>query len=486
LLPPLGARVGSAQGRWILTATILGASLAGIDSSVVNVTLPAIGRDLGASFAALQWTVTGYTLSLASLILLAGGLGDRYGRKRVFLIGITGFTVASVLCAIVPSIQILVLARVLQGIGGALMTPAGLAILQSTISVDERPRAIGVWSGFSGVSTVVAPFIGGWLVQLGGWRWIFLINVPIAVLGLLVTVRHVPETRDDSVTRMDWSGSLLAVAALAAATYTLTALPRSMARFSWSYVSAVVAIVAAVGFVWYERRSEKPMLPKPLTRSRPFVAINVVTFLAFGAIGVFSLIFTIALETVSGYSPAKAGSTLLPVTIITLALSGSSGRLATRIGPGPQLAIGPALCAIATLQAMRITSDTNYWTVVMPLECLFGIGLATMVPPLTSVALSSVPGEHTGIASAVNNAVSRGAALLWIAALPPIVGLTGASYARADLFLPGYRLACLVCVVALVAAGGVAATVFRGHVVTHRHLHLHAHVAATLPHPLCR
>ena len=485
-LPPLGLRITASQGRWVLTATILGSSIAGVDSSVVNVTLPAIGRGLGASFAALQWTITGYTLSVASLILLAGGLGDRYGRRRMFLIGIAGFTVASVLCAIVPSIQLLVGARVVQGVGGALMTPASLAILQSTITVDERPRAIGIWSGFGGVSTVIAPFIGGWLLDLGSWRWIFLINVPIAALVLVVTVRHVPETRDDSSTRMDWSGSILAVVALAAATWALTALPTHVAAFSWSYVGAIVAIVAAVGFVWCEKHSASAMLPGCLMRSRAFVAINVITFLVYGAFGVFSLIFTIALETVSGYSAAEAGSTLLPITVITLALSGSSGKLATRIGPGLQLTGGPILCALAALLALQISPGTNYWTVVIPLECVFGLGIAVMAPPLTSVALSSVPGEHVGVASAVNNVVSRSAALLWIAALPPLVGLTGMSYTHAALFVPGYRKACIVCAAALIAAGVMAGTVFRSHVIAHRHLHLRAHVAPTLPQPLCR
>jgi EmrB/QacA subfamily drug resistance transporter len=485
-LPSPGLRITASQGRWVLIATILGSSIAGVDSSVVNVTLPAIGRGLGASFAALQWTVTGYTLSVASLILLAGGLGDRFGRRRMFLIGIAAFTAASVLCAIVSSIQMLVCARVIQGIGGALMTPASLAILQSTITVDERPRAIGIWSGFGGVSTVIAPFIGGWLLDLGTWRWIFLINVPIAALVLVVTVRHVPETRDDSATRMDWSGSLLAVVTLASATWALTSLPTHVAAFNWSYVAAFVAIAAAVAFVWCEKHSASAILPGCLMRSRAFITINVITFLVYGAFGVFSLVFTIALETVSGYSPAEAGSTLLPVTAITLALSGSSGKLATRIGPGAQLALGPALCAFAALLALQISPATNYWTVVLPLECVFGLGIAVMAPPLTSVALSSVPGEHAGVASAVNNVVSRSAALLWIAALPPIVGLTGASYTSAALFLPGYREACVICAVALIAAGAMAGAVFRSHVVTHRHLHLHAHVAPTLPQPLCR
>jgi EmrB/QacA subfamily drug resistance transporter len=470
----------SAQGRWILVATVLGSSIAGIDATVVNVTLPDIGRDLGASFASLQWTVTGYTLSLASLILLAGGLGDRYGRRRIFLIGVAVFTLASVLCAVVPDVGSLIGARILQGVGGALMTPASMAILQSTIASDDRPRAIGTWSGFAGIAGGLAPFVGGWLLSVGSWRWIFLINVPVAVIVLLVSRRHIPETRDDTSSGMDWGGSALAVVAFAAATYALTAIPETPGG-PLALASAVVAVAAAAGFVWYERRTTSPMLPSSL-RSTPFVTINVITFIVYGTFGVFSLIFTIALQTVSGYSPAKAGSTLLPITIISLALSPSSGKLAARIGPGPQLFAGPALCGVAALMALQVDADAGYWTVVIPLECVFGLGIAAMVAPLTSVALSSVPAEHVGVASAVNNAVARSAALLWIAALPPLVGLTGASYTRSDAFLPGYQLICVICAVAMFVASAIAGAVFRSHTPCDRQRLF----ARSLPHPLCR
>lgn len=481
-LPRLaGVPLRSAQGRRILVATVLGSSIAGIDASVVNVSLPDIGRDLGASFASLQWTVTGYTLSLASFILLAGGLGDRYGRRRIFLIGVAIFTLASVLCAVVPDVGSLIGARILQGIGGALMAPASMAILQSTIASEDRPRAIGTWSGFAGIAGVLAPFVGGWLLSMGSWRWIFLINVPVAVIVLLVSVRHIPETRGDRSSSMDWGGSALAVVTLAAATYALTAIPGNPSG-PWASASAVVAVAAAIGFVWYERRTTSPMLPAFLMKCRPFVTINVITFVVYGAFGVFSLILTIALETISGYSPAKAGSAFLPITIIALALSGSSGKLAARIGPGVQLTIGPALCGVAALMALRISPDTDYWTVVIPLECVFGLGIAAMVAPLTSVALSSVPGEHVGVASAVNNAVARGAALLWIAALPPLVGLTGDTYTQSEAFLPGYQLICIISAVALFVSSAIAAAAFRGHTPCDRHL-LFAH---PLPHPLCR
>lgn len=474
-----GVPVRSARGRWILVATVLGASLAGIDSSVLNVTLPDIGRDFGANFASLQWTVTGYTVSLASLIMLAGGLGDRYGRRRIFLLGVTSFTLASVLCAVVPDIGSLIGARVVQGIGGALMSPASMAILQSTIASADRPRAIGTWSGFAGIAGALAPFIGGWLLSIGSWRWIFLINVPVAVIVLLVSVRHLPETRNDESSGMDWGGSALTVVALAAAAYALTTLPANPSG-PWAVASALVAVAAAIGFVWYERRTPSPVLPALLMKSRPFVTINAITFIVYGAFGVFALMSTIALETVSGYGPAKAGSTLLPITIISLALSASSGKLAARIGPGLQLTIGPVLCGVAALMALQISPDTGYWNVVIPLECVFGLGSATMVAPLTSVALSSAPVEHTGVASAVNNAIARIAGLLWIAALPPLVGITGTAYTRSEAFLPGYRLICVICAVALFVSGAIAAAVFRGHGPCDRHPQF------AVPHPLCR
>ncbi|SEF20636.1 drug resistance transporter, EmrB/QacA subfamily [Amycolatopsis pretoriensis] len=458
LARPVSVPVRSRQGRRILVATVLGAGIAGIDASVVNVALPEIGRDLGASFASLQWTVTGYTLSLASLILLAGALGDRYGRRRIFLAGVAVFTFASVLCAAVPDVGSLVGARILQGVGGALMAPASMAILQATIAPGDRPAAIGTWSGFAGIAGALAPFAGGWLLSLGSWRWIFLINVPVAIVVLVISLRHLPETRDDGSSGMDWGGSALAFASLAAVTYALTVLPADPSR-PWGLVSAVVAVGAGGGFAWYERRTTSPMLPATLTKSRPFVTINVITFVIYGAFGVFSVIFTIALETVAGYSPAEAGSTLLPITVLGLALSRFSGRLAARIGPGPQLAIGPVLCGTAALLTLRVGPETGYWSVAVPLECVFGLGTATMVAPLTSVALSSLPGGHVGVASAVNNTVARAAGLVWLAGLPPLVGLTGDSYTQAEAFLRGYRPACVICAVAMFVSGAIAAAV---------------------------
>jgi EmrB/QacA subfamily drug resistance transporter len=445
----------------------------------MNVALPFIGRDLRADFSQLQWTITGYTLSLAALILLAGALGDHFGRRRVFLIGVTGFTVASLLCAAAPGIDVLIGARSIQGIGGALMTPASLAIIQSSFRAEDRPRAIGTWSGFTGVASVVAPFVGGWLLELGTWRWIFVINLPVAAALILIAVRHVPESRETDPAPMDWTGSLLAVVALAAVTYVLTTVPGQRSASAGSVAAVAIALGASGAFVRHERRSAAPMLPAAVFRSLPFAAAILVTFFVYGAFGAFSFVFTVALETIAGYSPVRAGSTLLPITIIALLLSGPSGQLSARIGPRLQITAGPLLCAAAALLAVRVSAHTGYWTTVIPLECVFGLGIAAMVAPLASTALSSVPAGHAGVASGVNNAVSRAAALLWVAALPPLVGLSGSSYASAAALRGGYQEICLICAGAL-ALGGAIAAVTLGH---RRRHPLADIVPPRLPHP---
>src|SRR5712692_8576970 len=409
-------RYRSAQGRWVVAAMILGSSVAGIDSTVVAVALPAIGRNLHAGFQDLQWTVTSYTLTLASLILLAGSLSDRWGR-RVFLAGLGWFTLASVLCAAA------------QGIGGALMTPASLAIIEAAFQPGDRTRAIGTWAGFSGVSSAIAPFLGGWLLQAGSWRAIFLINVPVAAAVAWATRRHVPESRDTSASgRADWPGALAGVAALAAATYAIVVLPGGGVRSPGFTAAAVLAVASSAAFAVTERRGSHPVLPPAIFRPARFRAANAVTFVVNGALGGCAFVFIPALEIVAGYSPVAAGSALVPVTVVTLLLSGASGQLAQRIGPRPQLVAGCVLCTVASMLAVRVGPDAGYWTVVLPVAVLFGLGLASLLPPLTATAMNTAPDSLAGLASGVNNAVARVAGLLWIAALPPITSLTGAAY----------------------------------------------------------
>jgi EmrB/QacA subfamily drug resistance transporter len=451
-------RYRSARGRWVVAAMILGSSVAGIDSTVVAVALPAIGRNLHVGFQALQWTVTSYTLTLASLILLAGSLSDRWGRRRVFLVGLGWFTLASVLCAAAPSIGWLIAARAVQGIGGALMTPASLAIIEATFAPGDRTRAIGTWAGFSGVSAAIAPFLGGWLLQAGSWRSIFLINVPVAAMTAWTTRRHVPESRDTSLSgSADWPGALAGVTALAAITYAIIALPGAGVISPQFAAAVVLALLSSATFAVTERRRSHPMLPPAIFAPAQFRAANAVTFVVNGALGGFAFVFIPALEIIAGYSPVVAGSALVPVTVVTLLLSGASGRLAQRIGPRPPLVAGCLACAAASMLAVRIGPHASYWTVVFPLAVLFGLGLASLLPPLTASAMNSAPDSLAGLASGVNNAVARVAGLLWIAALPPITGLTGAAYTDPVQFQSSFGQISWICAAAFTCAAALAA-----------------------------
>jgi MFS family permease len=339
------------------------------------------------------------------------------------------------------------------------MTPASLAIIEAAFQPGDRTRAIGTWAGFSGVSAAIAPFLGGWLLEAGSWRWIFLINVPVAVVVAWTTRRHVPESKDRSLSgKADWPGALAVVAALAAITYAIIVLPGAGVTSPRFAAAAMLAVLSSVVFAVTERRGSHPMLPLTIFRPAQFRAANAVTFVVNGALGGFAFVFIPALEIVAGYSPVVAGSALVPVTVVTLLLSGASGRLAQRIGPRPQLVAGCLLCAVASLLAVRIGSHAGYWTVVFPLALLFGLGLASVVPPLTASAMNSAPDSLAGLASGVNNAVARVAGLLWIAALPPITGLTGAAYADPTQFRSSFGQISWICAAAFGCAAVLAAT----------------------------
>ena len=456
-------RVSSSVGRWVLLATVLGSSMVLLDSTVVNVALPTIGRDLGASLAGLQWTVTGYTLSLAGLILLGGSLGDRAGRRRVFLIGVVWFALASALCGAAPTIGVLIAARILQGIGGALLTPGSLAIIQASFAPDERPRAVGAWSGLGGVAAAIGPVLGGWLVQAGGWRWVFLLNLPLAAAVIAVTLRHVPETSDPAARgRFDVAGAGLAALALAGITYALieATAPTGMTSV---IVAAVIGVGAAVAFGMIERRRTRapdptpPMVPLDVFASRQFTVINVVTFLVYGAFGGLLFLLVLQLQVVAGFSPLAAGSALLPVTVLMLALSARSGSLAQRVGPRWLMTVGITLLAIGMALMSRIGVHASYLADVLPAVIVFGLGLALTVAPLTATVLASADVRHAGVASGVNNAVARAAGLVAVAALPAAVGIAGASYHDPAAFSRGFDRATIACAILLLFAAGLTA-----------------------------
>jgi len=452
-------RLGEASGRWLLTATVLGSGVAFLDGTVVNVALPAIGRDLDADLAGLQWTITGYALTLAALILLGGSLGDRYGRRRVYLIGVVWFGIASLACALAPNIATLVGARLLQGVGGALMTPGSLAIIQASFAPADRAKAIGTWSGLAGVTTIIGPFVGGWLVDEFSWRWIFLINVPLCAAVVWITLRAVPESRDPSATgRPDTPGAVLGALGLAGLTYALIA-AGDRADVVIVAATGLLGVVSLLAFVLVERRRRHPMLPPGIFASKQFTAANLVTLAVYAALSGASLFIAVQLQVGGGWTALQAGAALVPTTIVLLLLSTSAGALATRIGPRLPMTVGPIVCAVGTaLLAISIDRNPSYVVDVLPGVLVFSLGLVLIVAPLTATVLAAVDDRHAGAASGVNNAVARTAGLLAIAVLPLAVGLSGDDYADPVAITAGFRTAMLICA-GLLAAGGVIAAI---------------------------
>ncbi|MBB3676248.1 MFS transporter [Modestobacter versicolor] len=449
-------RLGTAPGRWVLLATVLASGMAMLDASAVNVALPAIGRDLGSGLAGLQWTLSGYTLALASLILLGGALGDRYGRRRVFVVGVVWFAVTSLGCGLAQTTGQLVAMRVLQGIGGALLTPGSLAIIQSAFPHADRPRAIGAWSAFGGVAGLVGPFLGGFLVDTVSWRWVFLVNAPLAVVVVLVAVRHVPESRDPGRTgRFDALGAVWGALALAGVTYALIAAGDGPGR-PQVWVSAAVGVLAGVAFVVRERRAREPMLPTGVFADREFTGANLSTFAIYGALGGWSFFLVVELQTVLGYSATAAGAATIPSIVVLSLLSARAGALAQRTGARLPMTVGPLIAAVGVLLLARIGPGSSYWLDVLPGSLVSGVGLALLVAPLTATVLDAAPDHLAGVASGVNNAVARAAQLLAVAALPVAVGLGGDDYADPASFDAGAGTAMLVCAGLLVAGSLVA------------------------------
>ena len=454
-----GVSYRSPAGRWILVATVLSSSMATLDGTVVNVALPAIGKNFDAQVAGLQWVLTGYLVTLSAFILIGGSLGDIFGRRRVLVIGIVWFTLASLLCAVAPTLVVLVVARTLQGVGGALLVPGSLAIIEASYVPDDRGRAIGMWSGWGGVAAAVGPLAGGALVSAVSWRLIFVLNVPLSLLAVLAC-RHVPETRDPAASRhVDVTGASLAVIGLAGVTGALIGGPSSAAG-TLALVAGAVGGVALVAFVAVERRSEHPMLPLGIFSSRQFSVSNGLTFVVYAALGAVLFLLVVDLQQVLGYSALAAGAALLPVTLLMLALSARSGQLSQRIGPRLPMTVGPIVIALGMLLMLRIDAGASYVTTVLPAVVVFGLGLVATVAPLTTTVLGAVDARQSGVASGVNNAIARVGGLLAVAVLPPLVGLTGAAYREPATLSSGFHSAMLISaglcgVGALIAALGI-------------------------------
>ncbi len=445
-------RLDSAAGRWLVAAMVLGTGMAFLDGSIVTLALPAVDDDLQAGVAGLQWTVNAYTLALASLILVGGSLGDRYGRRRVFVVGVVWFGAASVLCAVAPTIEVLVAARGLQGVGGALLTPGSLAIISASIRPEDRGRAIGLWSGLAGVTTALGPLVGGTLVDAGGWRSVFWINVPLAVAVVWVTLRHVPESRG-AQTRLDVEGAALTVGTLAFLTYGL------VEQTSWP---ALVGVVLLVAFVVHQARSPHALVPLSLFADRVFTAANICTFAIYAALSGTMFLLVLQLQYVAGYTPLEAGLATLPLTVLMLLLSSRAGAFGQRVGPRIPMTVGPLVSAAGLLLLLRVGADARFWVDVLPGATLLGLGITLLVAPLTTAVLAAAPDEQAGIASGINNAVSRTAGLLAVAAIPPLAGIAGADFASPDVFGPGFRAGTLMCVGLLVVASVCAAALVHG------------------------
>jgi EmrB/QacA subfamily drug resistance transporter len=453
-------RMGTAPARWVLLATVLGSSLVMLDATVVNVALPRLGADLGADFGGLQWVVNAYTLTLAAFILLGGSLGDHYGRRKIFIVGVVWFAVASALCGLAPSIELLAIGRALQGVGGALLTPGSLAIISAAFHPDDRSRAVGAWSALGGVAGAIGPFAGGWLVEWN-WRAVFLVNLPMAAVVIAVAARHVPESRDESApARIDVAGSVLAATGLGLLTYGLIAAGERGLDVTVSLtVVAGVALLAA--FVVVQRRSDHPLVPLDLFASRTFTAVNVVTFAAYAALGVYFFLLVLDLQVVAGFSPLAAGTALLPVTVLMLLLSSRAGALSDRVGARLMLTTGMLVCTAGVLLTRMIGPGASYVADVLPSVLVFGLGLSILVAPLTATVLASAPPGHAGIASGVNNAVARVGGLLAVAVVPVVAGLAGADYTEVSRFAAGFERAMLTSAGLLFVGAALAAVMLR-------------------------
>ncbi len=452
-------RGATAHPNATLAATILGSSVAFIDGSVVNVALPALARDLHAGAGDLSWTINAYLLPLGALILLGGGAGDHFGRRRLFLIGLVGFTLASVLCAFAPNLSWLLAGRALQGVGAALLMPNSLAILGSAFSGEARGKAIGTWAAAGALAGALGPLLGGWLVDAVGWRAIFLINPPIAAAAAYLAWRHVGESRDARPgMTLDWAGAALATAALALLTWALTNAAAG-GRATWPWAAAILGAGLLGAFVWLERRrGERALMPLAMFSTAAFAGLTLLTFLLYGALGGLLVLLPYLLIRIEHYSAIAAGAALLPLPILIGLGSPVMGGLTARFGGRWPLAIGAAIVAAGlALYARLVVGPVGYWTGILPPTLLVGLGMGVSVAPLTTTVMASVDADHVGAASGFNSAVARIAGLIATA----LLGLVFTLQASPALFVAGFRIAALVGAAMAAAAAVCAATLIR-------------------------
>lgn len=438
--------LATGRAKWILAVAILGSGMAFLDGTVVNVALPAIGTSLGGGISTQQWVLDGYLLTLSALLLPAGVASDKFGRRRVFLIGILAFALASVACGFASSAPALVVARVVQGVGAAILVPGSLAVINSTIDTRDRGKAIGLWAGMSGVTTALGPFLGGWLVDAVSWRWVFWINVPLAVAALAIAARHLPGDPPRARTPFDVVGTVTVVGGLGGITYALIEGPAGASGGEgWPPLAsgALVFGVVTFGLFLYTRRFiEEPLIARGMFSSLEFIGVNITTLFVYAALGGGMFLLTLQLQQTLGYTALAAGAATVPMTIIMLIGSPLMGSVTDRIGPRLPMALGSLIAGAGMVVLALIAPGSTFLTTVLPGVAVFGLGMAILVTPLTTAVLASVSFDDVGAASGINNAISRVAGLLAVAVLPAVSGITADP---GEPLGPGYKVAMLIC-----------------------------------------